>query len=99
MTSSYNPSYSPGFLVPEDPLGDSCSSPKPSIYYESAIFCKDVTVTTDLDVLGVTRIKELEVDGEAYTKTLILNQYDGRYYYVLASKLPKTFVPPPVPVE
>ena len=99
MTSSYNPSYVPGFLTPEETLGASCSAPKPSFYYESATFCKNATVNINLDVLGITSTKELVVDGETYTKTLMLNQYDGRYYYVLASKLPKTFVPPPIPVE
>jgi len=99
MTSSYNPSYTPGFLSPDETLGANCGSPKPSFYYESAIFCKDVTVNVDLDVLGITSTKELVVDEETYTRTLMLNQYDGRYYYVLAAKLPKTFIPPLVPVE
>jgi YHS domain-containing protein len=80
--------------------GTGCGNAKPYAFWEGGTFCKDVTI------LGSLTTSSLEVDLEPvvvgdvqYEKTLFKNSYDGRYYYVLANKLPKDFVPPPPPPD
>jgi hypothetical protein len=74
--------------LPEYPsaIGDSCAKPSPYTFYDGGTFCSDVTVNSNIHISGALDTKVLIVDGVTYKKTLFLNQYDGEFYYVLATK-------------
>jgi hypothetical protein len=102
MSGYPDPNYAPPDLYPSS-VGESCENPKPFWFYKGANFCEDVTVGGNLNVesetvLNTLKVQDLsiEVDGLAYSSFLFLNNYDGRYYYVLANQLDKSFIPPPV---
>ena len=100
MSGYPDPNYASMPSYPSD-AGTSCENPKPGWYWEGGIFCNDVTINKNLQVLGNGTFGSMQVldvsvtVGEIkYTQELFQNSYNGQYYYVLANALPKDFVPP-----
>ena len=99
MSGYPDPNYAPPETYPST-VGESCENPKPYWFYKGATFCEDVTILGSLTTTTLTvQTDSVTVDGDQYEKTLFQNPYDGKFYYVLANKLPKDFVPPPIPIE
>jgi hypothetical protein len=99
MSGYPDPNYAPPDTYPSD-VGTSCAKPKPRWFWEGGTFCKDVTILGPLTTSSLTvQLDSVTVGGSLYEKTLFQNPYDGRYYYVLAAKQPRNFVPPPIPLD
>ena len=97
MSGYPDPNYAPPDTYPSS-VGESCENPKPAWFWKGGNFCEDVTIGGSLTTSLLSVLADsVTVGGIQYQKTLFLNSYDGRYYYVLANKLPKDFVPPPIP--
>lgn len=58
------PNYGPG-------TGESCANPKPSWFYNGGRFCKDVTFSLNITILGTTTTGKLIVDGKEFKPTVI----------------------------
>jgi hypothetical protein len=99
MSGYPDPNYAPPDQYPST-VGESCDNPKPYWHYKGATFCEDVNINgaltvgtnTILNTLSV-RDTTITVDSIPYSRYLFLNDYDGRYYYVLANQLPMDFRP------
>ena len=99
MSGYPDPNYAPPDTYPST-VGESCENPKPYWFYKGGTFCEDVTIFGSLTTATLTVQEDsVTVGGDQYEKTLFRNPYDGRFYYVLANKLSKDFVPPPAPLE
>jgi hypothetical protein len=99
MSGYPDPNYAPPETYPST-VGESCENPKPYWFYKGGTFCEDVTILGSLTTTTLTvQTDSVTVGGDLYEKILFRNPYDSKFYYVLAHKLPKDFVPPPIPIE
>ena len=52
-------------------VGESCANPCPYTYYDGGAFCSDVTINTNLSVVGEVAAGSLVVGGKSFKPTLI----------------------------
>lgn len=79
MSGYPDPNYGPLEEYPSN-IGESCATPKPFWFYDGASFCNDVTINTDLSVMGTTSTRRLIVSGTEFVPT----RFQG--FLILAQK-------------